>query len=192
MRRHKQAVRCLGLFLLLAGLAACGTPESIKLLSGEQLKAQATVRAAIDESFKRMEQVVELQLKSVENKINDSKRLDLVSGAKAVMVQQSTLTPEKFADITLSQFAAREKILAQARAKGAALKEAHANVLRAYDQTVEAQRTLDNYLRLEQFDEKVANELLLTVGLTREELENWTNTGLAAFEKASEVLAAIK
>ena len=192
MRRHKQTVRCLGLFLLLAGLAACGTPESIKLLSGEQLKAQATVRAAIDESFKRMEQVVELQLKSVENKINDSKRLDLVSGAKAVMVQQSTLTPEKFADITLSQFAAREKILAQARAKGAALKEAHANVLRAYDQTVEAQRTLDNYLRLEQFDEKVANELLLTVGLTREELENWTKTGLAAFEKASEVLAAIK
>jgi len=161
-------------------------------LSGEQLKAQATVRAAIDESFKRMEQVVELQLRSVENKIADSKRLDLVSGAKAVMVQQSTLTPEKFADITLSQFAAREQILADARAKGAALKEAHANVLRAYDQTVEAQKALDNYLRLERFDEKVANELLLAVGLTREQLETWTTTGLAAFEKASAVLAAIR
>lgn len=192
MTRHTRAARFLAAVLLLTGLAACGTPESIKLLSSEQLKAQVAVRAAIDESFNRMEQVVELQLRSVENKINDSKRLDLVAGAKAVMVRQSTLTPEKFADITLTQFAEREKILAEARTKGAALRQAHANVLRAYDRTVEAQKTLDEFLRLEQTDEKVVNELLRAVGLSRDELNQWTQTGLAAFERASTVLAAIK
>ena len=191
MRRHSRVVVAGILFVAIAGLSACGTPEPIKRLSTEQLAAQNQIRTAIDESFNRMEAVVQRQLDEIERTLTENNRKTLVGGAAGLQAQGTNLTPEQFADITLKAFAERRKILVDAGTKLTALKQAHQNVLKAYDTMLEAQRTLDRYLQLEQADEQIANELLASLGIQRQQLVQWMNTGLDAFSGAQAALESL-
>lgn len=172
-------------------LASCGTPDSIKQLSQEQLAVQADLRTVIDLSFTRMEEVAGAVMADIDAQNAAANRALLIKGAEYVSAPDSNLTAEQFADDMLKGMAERSALVAAARENFGALKQAHQNILHSIDKLTEAQKTLDEYLRLEQADEKIVNELLQIVGLARGDLDRWMSKGSDALSAINQVHDAL-
>jgi hypothetical protein len=180
---------CVLFFAFLA--VACGTPEPIKALSAQQVSAQSDLRSALDQSFARMEAVATGLVEDVATDIQQTNRDTLMKGGALLQSGEGGYTAERFADFALEQFKARDDALREAYTHLDALRRAHENVLRSCDQLIEAQKTLDEYLRLEQTDERAVNELLASVGIARKDIEHWTDEGLSALSGVTSVLSEL-
>ncbi len=171
-------------------LPACGTPQVLKDLSAAQLDAQVAVKGQLESYFQVMERFVEAKINEAAQRLDQLNEGILTSERKKFIITEPgsdgkvdmealvnlTDSVERHNEFLITQKARLQQRLTTLRAK-------HKEFLDAYATLITAQKTLDEYVRLEKADEKVANELLSAVGISREQASDAID-GLASAASA--------
>lgn len=164
------------IFLLSSG---CATPQAVKSLSSEQLKVQKESRKACAEYF----QIVE---KTVENMVAVFKMEDdrILEESIAIYQKQYRNVSQKSGTDSVSLLQEMAEKIRKATEdtqqvksiydqRLASLQKKHRELLSTMDVMVDAQATLDAYIRLEKTDEDFASALFSTLGINRQILEKY-------------------
>ncbi|MFQ5772893.1 MAG: hypothetical protein ACE5GS_00095 [Kiloniellaceae bacterium] len=178
-------------------VAACGTPQAVKDLSGEQLRAQQALRGQLAAYFDVIERFVQAQIEATSAQLDSLSKQNIADRRKIALKKAggSITSDAPLADLTrdvVTDVQFREKLKAQLNGHLATLKAKHAEFKEAYGILVDAQTRLDEYLRLEKTDERIANSLLGALGLSRERLERTVNDLVDITGKTTDLLARVK
>lgn len=160
--------------ILLLSVTACATPQVVKDLSAAQLKAQIAARDQLKAYFDVMERFVEVKINEASQQLEDinKENLDILQ-QKLVGTDSSSSRPVDRAALAnytneVSQHNANlRQTQDQLQQRLATLRAKQAEFLAAYDTLISAQAKLDEYVRVEKADEKLASELLSAVGVSQ-------------------------
>lgn len=162
--------------LLSASLIGCGTPAAVRNLSQEQLKAQEAFATSLNAYFGVIERFAEAQRQEAARRVDEltleirkdfeKRALRRLEGATDAAARQAAL--DEFAQQVQTDVATSEGQKAQVALLAQKLKEKNQALQAAYGAIVEAQRKLNEYVQLQKADEVLVNQLLATVGLSRE------------------------
>lgn len=184
--------------LLLLSTTGCATPQVVKDLSAAQLKAQIAAKDQLKSYFEVVERFVEGKINEASQQLEELNKDSLdklqqkLVGAdpgssrpvdKAALVDYTNAVSQRTANLRQRQDQLQQR-LATLRAK-------QAEFLAAYETLISAQAKLDEYVRLEKADEKLASELLSAVGVSQAQFTDAADSLAGAAGGIDTLLAAV-
>ncbi len=162
----------LGLFV-----SGCATPQAVKTLSNEQVKAQEKYLESQRKYFSIIENLVEshinvteILIKDATKKINDKYKKRALRNIDPSDTKKTKEVLDTLIDNVLSEYKTDQIGLARVKGYLAELKQKHNSMLKAYATILTAQKKLNEYIQLKKADEAVFDQLLGIIGIERENI----------------------
>ncbi len=180
-------------------LTACGTPQAVKSLSAEQVKAMDAFSADLKAYFGVVEQLVGNQIKQANDQLDQlsddilalERRKVAAELQKSGKVDAQSPALVAFTGDVKTQLAFANQLKGELADRKASLESADSRFLTAFSTLVEAQKKLDQFLQLERADERLLNELLGAVGVTRAQFDQAIDTVTTATKGVNDTMTKI-
>lgn len=180
--------------LIALSIQGCATPQVVKSLSTEQLKAQKFSMQTFTKYFTLIERVIENQAIKFKKDEDDALQSQITiykkkynSSVGKADADQNALLEELTEQVKkATEDAALARKVYDDRFKE--LRQKHQAILSMLDKMVIAQETLNTYIQIEKADEVIANSIFSALGTDQEKLENYGDeinrvlTGLEAIK----------
>lgn len=182
-------------------LGGCGTPQAVKSLSTEQVKAMQSFDSHLRNYFAAIEQLVSQQIDAANENLDeltdDILRLHRRLAAKNLAQGNSPTTANSDALVNLTnahkkQIDMTHELKLKLASRKSSLEAAHQRFLVSYQTLLAAQGKLDQFLQLERADERVFNELLSAVGVSQEQFGKAVDTVVEVTKGLGDTVAKIK
>jgi hypothetical protein len=172
-----KAAQSLSVLALLCTLG-CGTPMAVKHLSAEQVKVQNSYLGALKAYFKVIEEFADAQLKASNFRLDDIAKKaaqdETNEALKPVAAAQDDASRRKIlGDLANNVQDTGTAVVEQKHTNAelvAKLKAKHKEMLEAYQNILDAQQKLDDYIQLEKADEVLVNQLVGVVGVNKDRI----------------------
>lgn len=201
MRRRQTNYWMMGVLSLgLLILSGCSTPQAVKSLSTAQTEAMSSFESHLGTYFATIEKLVDIQIEAA------SEQLDAISDdilalerkkAVAKLKGSTNLTATSTALVDLTKNTKTEvsdtmRLKDELASRKNSLVLAHQRFIASYATLIEAQKRLDAYLQLERADERLLNEALSAVGVSRKDFDEATGKVKGAVVGIADTLGRIR
>jgi hypothetical protein len=158
----------------------CGTPNAVKKLSAAQSATMASYQTTLQQYFAVITAFAEEQVAATNEQIDaltaqqdrlDQSKAKLVINAADADATKRNESLTNFADTITKRHADDDAKKAQIRALVDKVEAKQSEMMKAYQQMLEAQKKLDEYVQLKKTDDTILDEIAGVLGLTREKLD---------------------
>jgi len=167
--------------IIIFALIGCSTPQIVKNLSQEEVKAQIAAKKTLQNYFEVIEQMVQKQIRLnvISDQISYTKKVNLYKKKYTLSLKQPGVNSNELLDNLTSSIKKATITMLDSKTnyqqKYAKLKTKHAEILNMLDKMIEAQKTLNNYIQLEKVNDLVTIDILSSLGTNQETIDKYSN-----------------
>lgn len=166
-------------FVSIMAIQGCGTPQVVKSLSLEQLKAQKSSRETMGAYFSIMEDVINRQITVSKNEEDTSlkKEISIYKKKYSEELKKNGSDKQLLLDMLSNKIKESTETAINFKQNYDShlidLKNKHMEMLDMMDNMVVAQETLNSYIQIEKADEVVGNKIFSALGTNQEKIRKY-------------------